>query len=99
ALYEWDYRKQLLWIQAAREDNSPDAIVASIFDERFLLSRPMLDAIRSEQPTVLLVDEVDRVDAETEALFLEVLAEHQVTVPELGRVSAPHVPLVVLTSN
>jgi MoxR-like ATPase len=99
ALYEWDYRKQLLWIQAARGEDSPDGIVDSIFDERFLLPRPMLEAIRSEQPTVLLVDEVDRVDAETEALFLEVLAEHQVTVPELGRVSARHVPLVFLTSN
>jgi MoxR-like ATPase len=104
ALYEWDYRKQLLWIQAARGEESfdADAIVedgAGIFDERFLLSRPMLEAIRSEEPVVLLVDEVDRVDAETEALFLEVLAEHQVSVPELGRIQARHVPLVFLTSN
>jgi MoxR-like ATPase len=104
ALYEWDYRKQLLWIQAARGDEefSADAVTADgrgIFDERFLLTRPMLEAIRSEQPAVLLVDEVDRVDAETEALFLEVLAEHQVSVPELGRLTARHVPLVFLTSN
>ena len=104
ALYEWDYRKQLLWIQAARgaESFSADAIVENgtgIFDERFLLARPMLEAIRSEQPAVLLVDEVDRVDAETEALFLEVLAEHQVSVPELGRLEARHIPLVFLTSN
>jgi MoxR-like ATPase len=104
ALYEWDYRKQLLWIQAARgtESFSADAIVENgtgIFDERFLLARPMLEAIRSEQPAVLLVDEVDRVDAETEALFLEVLAEHQVSVPELGRIEARHIPLVFLTSN
>lgn len=104
ALYEWDYRKQLLWIQAARggEGFDADAIVqdgAGIFDERFLLTRPMLEAIRSEEPVVLLVDEVDRVDAETEALFLEVLAEHQVSVPELGRLSARHIPLVFLTSN
>jgi MoxR-like ATPase len=104
ALYEWDYRKQLLWIQAARGSESfdPDAIVengAGIFDERVLLSRPMLESIRAEDPTVLLVDEVDRVDAETEALFLEVLAEHQVSVPELGRLTARHVPLVFLTSN
>jgi MoxR-like ATPase len=104
ALYEWDYRKQLLWIQAARggESFDPDAVVengAGIFDERFLLARPMLEAIRSEEPAVLLVDEVDRVDAETEALFLEVLAEHQVSVPELGRLSARHIPLVFLTSN
>ena len=104
ALYEWDYRKQLLWIQAARGDEtfSADAVIENgkgIFDERFLLTRPMLEAIRSPQPTVLLVDEVDRVDAETEALFLEVLAEHQVSVPELGRLEARHVPLVFLTSN
>jgi len=104
ALYEWDYRKQLLWIQAARGDEtfSADAIVENgkgIFDERFLLTRPMLEAIRSPRPAVLLVDEVDRVDAETEALFLEVLAEQQVSVPELGRLTARHVPLVFLTSN
>ena len=104
ALYEWDYRKQLLWIQAARGDEtfSADAVIETgkgIFDERFLLTRPMLEAIRSPQPAVLLVDEVDRVDAETEALFLEVLAEHQVSVPELGRLTARHVPLVFLTSN
>ena len=104
ALYEWDYRKQLLWIQAARGDEtfSADAVIETgkgIFDERFLLTRPMLAAIRSPQPVVLLVDEVDRVDAETEALFLEVLAEHQVSVPELGRLEARHVPLVFLTSN
>jgi MoxR-like ATPase len=104
ALYEWDYRKQLLWIQAARDDEtfSADAVIENgkgIFDERFLLTRPMLEAIRSPQPAVLLVDEVDRVDTETEALFLEVLAEHQVSVPELGRMEARHVPLVFLTSN
>ncbi|MEO9133579.1 MAG: MoxR family ATPase [Jatrophihabitantaceae bacterium] len=104
ALYEWDYRKQLLWIQAARGEESfdADAIVengAGIFDERFLLARPMLEAITSEEPAVLLVDEVDRVDSETEALFLEVLAEHQISVPELGRIQARHVPLVFLTSN
>ena len=104
ALYEWDYRKQLLWIQAARGDEtfSADAVIETgkgIFDERFLLARPMLEAIRSPQPAVLLVDEVDRVDTETEALFLEVLAEYQVSVPELGRMEARHVPLVFLTSN
>jgi MoxR-like ATPase len=104
ALYEWDYRKQLLWIQAARGDEafSADAITQNgrgIFDERFLLTRPMLEAIRSPRPAVLLVDEVDRVDAETEALFLEVLGEHQVSVPELGQLTARHVPLVFLTSN
>jgi MoxR-like ATPase len=104
ALYEWDYRKQLLWIQAARDNESfdPDVVTtdgAGIFAERFLLSRPLLEAIRAPDPTVLLVDEVDRVDAETEALFLEVLAEHQVSIPELGRIRATHVPVVFLTSN
>jgi MoxR-like ATPase len=104
ALYEWDYRKQLLWIQAARGAESFDAneiteIGQGIYDERFLLARPMLEAIRSAEPTVLLVDEVDRVDAETEALFLEVLAEHQVSIPELGRIDAKQIPLVFLTSN
>lgn len=104
ALYEWDYRKQLLWIQAARDADGFDADAvttdgAGIFAERFLLARPLLESIRASDPTVLLVDEVDRVDAETEALFLEVLAEHQVTVPELGRIEARHVPLVFLTSN
>ena len=104
ALYEWDYRKQLLWIQAARDAAGFDADDATadgagIFAERFLLARPLLESIRSADPTVLLVDEVDRVDAETEALFLEVLAEHQVTVPELGRIAARHVPVTFLTSN
>lgn len=104
ALYEWDYRKQLLWIQAARDVAGFDADAvtadgAGIFAERFLLARPLLESIRSDDPTVLLVDEVDRVDAETEALFLEVLAEHQVSVPELGRIEARHVPITFLTSN
>jgi MoxR-like ATPase len=104
ALYEWDYRKQLLWIQAARGGTEFDADDITengqgIYDERFLLARPMLEAIRSAEPTVLLVDEVDRVDAETEALFLEVLAEHQVSIPEFGRIAARQIPLVFLTSN
>jgi len=104
ALYEWDYRKQLLWIQAARGEDGLDAdgmveAGAGIFHERFLLSRPLLEAISADDPVVLLIDEVDRVDAETEALFLEVLAENQVTVPELGRIEAKNRPLVFLTSN
>ena len=104
ALYEWDYRKQLLWIQAARGTDAfdADAIVEDgrgIFGPQFLLSRPLLEAIRSDEPVVLLIDEVDRVDTETEALFLEVLAEHQVSIPELGRIEARHIPLVFLTSN
>ncbi len=103
ALYEWNYRKQLLRIQAQRV--AEDAGVAwadveeDIFSEEFLLTRPLLEAIRATDPVVLLVDEVDRVEVETEALLLEVLSDYQVSVPELGTVSATQVPLVFLTSN
>jgi MoxR-like ATPase len=104
ALFEWDYRKQLLWIQAARDDATVDLSrtfdgPSGAFDERFLLERPLLQAIRATRPPVLLIDEVDRVDVEAEALFLEVLAEEQVSVPELGTIAATSRPLVVLTSN
>jgi MoxR-like ATPase len=106
ALFEWDYRKQLLWIQAAR-DSGVDVLDkqgnfarnTGIFGAQFLLERPLLQAIRAEDPAVLLLDEVDRVDVETEALFLEVLSEFQVSVPELGTVRATSTPLVFLTSN
>jgi MoxR-like ATPase len=93
ALYEWDYRKQLLALQAGRAQES------DLFDERFLLTRPLLEAIRSTDPVVLLIDEVDRLDVETEALLLEVLSEYQVSIPELGTVKANQLPLVFLTSN
>lgn len=98
ALYEWNYKKQLLRIQAdqGREWNE---IEGNIFSEEFLLARPLLEAIRSEQPVVLLIDEIDRVEMETEALLLEVLSDFQISVPELGTVSAKTTPLVVLTSN
>ncbi|HEV3400863.1 MAG TPA: MoxR family ATPase [Acidimicrobiales bacterium] len=105
ALYEWNYRKQLLRIQAqAIEDGGGSGPVwneleGDIFSEPFLLTRPLLEAIRSEEPTVLLVDEVDRVEVETEALLLEVLSDWQVSVPELGTVRAARIPLVFLTSN
>jgi MoxR-like ATPase len=104
AIYEWDYRRQLLQlqlIQAADLEHGADASLtaAGIFGEEFLLSRPLLAAIRSDQPVVLLVDEVDRLDMEAEALLLEVLSEYQVSVPELGTVTARHVPQVFLTSN
>ncbi len=105
ALYEWNYRKQLLRIQAqALEDGGGSGQVwsdleADIFSEPFLLTRPLLEAIRSDEPTVLLVDEVDRVEVETEALLLEVLSDWQVSVPELGTVRAARIPLVFLTSN
>ncbi|MDA8379579.1 MAG: MoxR family ATPase [Actinomycetota bacterium] len=100
ALYEWHYRKQLLSIQARRGDTVAwDDVENDIFGEEFLLTRPLLEAIRATEPVVLLVDEVDRVELETEALLLEVLSEYQVSIPELGTVRATQVPLVFLTSN
>jgi len=98
ALYEWNYKKQLLRIQAAG-DADWDETHDSIFSEEFLLTRPLLTAIRREEPTVLLVDEVDKADVEVEGLLLEILSDFQVTIPELGTVSATRRPLVVLTSN
>jgi MoxR-like ATPase len=103
ALYEWNYRKQLLRIQAQRvveeSGRSWSDIEEDIFSEEFLLTRPLLEAIRADEPVVLLVDEVDRVEVETEALLLEILSDYQVSVPELGTVSATQIPLVFLTSN
>jgi MoxR-like ATPase len=98
ALYEWNYKKQLLRIQAD-QDHDWDTIESDIFSEEFLLSRPLLEAIRSPQPVVLLIDEIDRVEMETEALLLEVLSDFQVSIPELGTVTASSTPLVILTSN
>jgi MoxR-like ATPase len=113
-LYEWEYPKQLLYTQILRDKISErlasaptlrdavDAIAAeedAFFSERFLLQRPLLRAIRAPARTVLLIDEVDRAEQELEAFFLEVLAEFQVTVPELGTLRAQHRPLVILTSN
>jgi MoxR-like ATPase len=99
AIYEWDYRRQLLQLQLQERGGGDDLTEAGIFGEGFLLSRPLLAAIRSEQPVVLLIDEVDRLDMEAEALLLEVLSEYQVSIPELGTVTARHVPQVFLTSN
>lgn len=100
ALYEWNYKKQLLRIQAERNaDESWTEIEDDIFSEEFLLTRPLLEAIRSEDPVVLLIDEVDRVEIETEALLLEILSDYQVSIPELGTVAATQVPMVFLTSN
>jgi MoxR-like ATPase len=103
ALYEWNYKKQLLRIQAQRIEEASGGtwsdIEEDIFSEEFLLARPLLEAIRSPDPVVLLIDEVDRVEVETEALLLEVLSEYQVSIPELGTVTASTVPLVFLTSN
>ncbi|HXP20600.1 MAG TPA: MoxR family ATPase [Streptosporangiaceae bacterium] len=99
AIYEWDYRRQLLHLQLQQGAGTGSLTAAGIFGEEFLLSRPLLAAIRSEDPVVLLLDEVDRLDIESEALLLEVLSEYQVSIPELGTVTARHIPQVFLTSN
>ena len=99
ALYEWNYKKQLLRIQADRHSDSWAAVHDDIFTEEFLLTRPLLEAIRADEPVVLLIDEVDRVEVETEALLLEILSDYQVSIPELGTITANQIPLVFLTSN
>ncbi len=100
ALYEWNYRKQLLRIQAGESAGTSWAdLEDDIFTEEFLLARPLLEAIRADEPVVLLIDEVDRLEVETEALLLEILSDWQVSVPEMGTVVATRIPLVFLTSN
>lgn len=99
ALYEWNYKKQLLRIQASGGSEDWGSTHDDIFTEEFLLTRPLLSAIRRDEPTVLLVDEVDKTDVEVEGLLLEVLSDFQVTIPELGTVTATRRPFVVLTSN
>jgi MoxR-like ATPase len=102
ALYEWNYKKQLLRIQAsAAGDAGPawEQVHDDIFTDEFLLTRPLLTAIRREQRTVLLIDEADKTDVEVEALLLEVLSDYQVTIPELGTITATRKPFVVITSN
>jgi MoxR-like ATPase len=103
ALYEWNYRKQLLRIQAGRPEGDAtedwEQLEEDIFGEEFLLTRPLLEAISATDPVVLLIDEVDRVELETEALLLEILSEYQVSIPELGTVRAKQIPMVFLTSN
>jgi MoxR-like ATPase len=101
ALYEWNYKKQLLRIQTERGDNTEEwtEIHDDIFSDEFLLTRPLLEAITADEPVVLLIDEVDRVEVETEALLLEVLSDYQVSIPELGTITAKQIPLVFLTSN
>ena len=100
ALYEWNYKKQLLRIQAeGGGDEDWTDLSDDIFSDEFLLTRPLLEAIRSEEPVVFLIDEVDRVEVETEALLLEILSDYQVSIPELGTIEAKQIPLVFLTSN
>jgi MoxR-like ATPase len=99
ALYEWNYRKQLLRIQAEAEGTGWQAVQDDIFGEEFLLSRPLLQAIASEEPVVLLIDEIDKTDQEFEAMLLELLSDFQLSIPELGRIEARTHPVVLLTSN
>jgi MoxR-like ATPase len=97
ALYEWNYQRQLLAIQAHRGD--ADSIEDQIFSEKYLLERPLLAAIRRDKPPVLLIDEIDRADDEFEAFLLELLSDFQVSIPELGTIKAMSIPHVVVTSN
>ena len=99
ALYEWNYRKQLLRIQAEAQGTGWDAVQDDIFGEEFLLERPLMTAIASPEPVVLLIDEIDKTDQEFEAMLLEVLSDFQISIPELGRVEARTHPVVLLTSN
>jgi MoxR-like ATPase len=99
ALYEWNYRKQLLRIQAEASGTGWEAVQEDIFGEEFLLARPLMSAIASEQPVVLLIDEIDKTDQEFEAMLLEVLSDFQISIPELGKVTSTTHPVVLLTSN
>ena len=99
ALYEWNYRKQLLRIQTEADGTGWDTVQEDIFGPEFLLTRPLLQAIAADQPVVLLIDEIDKTDQEFEAMLLEVLSDFQISIPELGRVEARTHPVVVLTSN
>ena len=98
AMYEWNYRKQLLRIQAGGEDGWGE-VQDDIFSSEFLLERPLMQAIASPEPVVLLIDEIDKTDQEFEAMLLEVLSDFQISIPELGVVEAQSIPLVLLTSN
>ena len=98
ALYEWNYKKQLLRIQSD-QGSDWETIEDDIFSDEFLLTRPLLEAITADDQVVLLIDEVDRVEVETEALLLEILSDYQVSIPELGTIESSQIPLVFLTSN
>ena len=97
AVYEWNYARQLLHIRAAQDGGRVDE--EELFGERFLIRRPLLEAISAPEPVVLLIDEIDRADDEFEAFLLELLSDFQITIPELGTIAARHRPVVVLTSN
>jgi len=100
ALYEWDYARQMLYIRALSEHQVADAdAVDKLFSPKFLLERPLLDAVRAGDQAVLLIDEVDRADDEFEAFLLEILSEFQISIPEIGTIKAAQPPLVILTSN
>src|SRR5579875_274877 len=99
ALYEWNYRKQLLRIQTESDDAGWDSVQEDIFGEEFLLERPLMTAIASPEPVVLLIDEIDKTDQEFEAMLLELLSDFQISIPELGRIEARTHPVVLLTSN
>jgi MoxR-like ATPase len=99
ALYEWNYRKQLLRIQTEAGDAGWEAVQDDIFGEEFLLERPLMTAIASPEPVVLLIDEIDKTDQEFEAMLLELLSDFQISIPELGRIEARTHPVVLLTSN
>jgi MoxR-like ATPase len=99
ALYEWNYRKQLLRIQAESADTGWEDVQGDIFGEEFLLARPLMTAIASADPVVLLIDELDKTDQEFEAMLLELLSDFQISIPELGRIEARTQPVVLLTSN
>ena len=99
ALYEWNYQKQLLAIQVNQGREDKETLTKSLFSDEYLLERPLLRSIRSEEPVVLLIDEIDKADEEFEAFLLELLSEMQVTIPEIGTIKAKSIPFVVLTSN
>jgi len=99
AMYEWNYRKQLLRIQAGGDQGGWGGVQDDIFSADFLLERPLMQAIASPEPVVLLIDEIDKTDQEFEAMLLELLSDFQITIPELGQISATSLPIVVLTSN
>ncbi|NRG18726.1 MoxR family ATPase [Rhizobiales bacterium] len=99
AIYEWNYQRQLLAIRAAGEGEAASAVEERLFSEKYLLRRPLLEAISQDEPPVLLIDEIDRADEEFEAYLLEILSDFQVSVPELGTIQAKSRPMVVLTAN